>query len=114
MGVIAANQRNIHQRFVANNNRGRFSLPATLVALSTRLALGGGGGGGKGPLEHPQIYQVCNIGLTRILASIPLGGLFDSEGIPRGDVQGGIRLPIVEDFGVDARGGDSTLVVHTE
>lgn len=74
----------------------------------------GGSGGGQGPLEHPQIYQVCGIGLTRILAGIPLGGLFDSRRVPRGDGKGGVRLPIVEDFGVDARGGGSTPVVHTE
>lgn len=58
--------------------------------------------------------QVRNIStLTRVLAGIPLGRLLVSDMIPRGDGEGAVRLPIIQDFGVDTRSCSHASTVHT-
>jgi hypothetical protein len=72
-----------------------------------------------GPILGPrglrgiQVHEFT-IRLTRILTRVPLQRLFVDGVLPRrGERKGGIGLPIIENFGVNARSGTSSPAVHT-
>ena len=109
-----ATRRGSRQPEAPGLGEGEKSAPAFTTSIVPGLSYHGDGGGvpRQGAVEAIQIHDI-RIALARVRAGIPLQRLVVARMMfPRREREW-IRLPIIENFGVNARSRSSTPAVHT-